>query len=151
MPQVVLAFVAGFVVGLIVAWIYWQQRIEEQRAAIAELEQKTSELKAPPTQKAPQIAVPPRTAEPEEIVVGLDDLKRIEGIGPKIAGLLQEAGIITFAQLAAAEVSRLEQILRDADLPFTDPSTWPGQAGLAAAGDWKTLEVLQDGLKGGRR
>ena len=32
-----------------------------------------------------------------------------------------------------------------------DPSTWPEQASLAAAGEWDALQALQDELKGGRR
>jgi len=80
------------------------------------------------------------------------DLTRMEGIGPKISSLLQTAGITTFAQLAAADVSRLEQILTEADLlGLADPTTWPEQARLAAAGEWDALEALQDELKGGRR
>ena len=89
-------------------------------------------------------------AKPE--AVAPDDLKRIEGIGPKISGLLQEAGITTFAQLAETDVRRLKQILKEAGLgALADPSTWPEQAGLAAAGDWDKLETLQDELKGGRQ
>ncbi len=80
-----------------------------------------------------------------------DDLKLIEGIGPKIASLLQAAGISTFAQLVSTDVSRLQQILRDAHLEMADPTSWPEQARLAAAGDWEGLQVLQNALKGGRR
>ena len=81
-----------------------------------------------------------------------DDLKRIEGIGPKISALLQEAGIRNYAQLAAAGVSRLEEILAEAGLSsLAKPATWPEQASLAAAGDWEALETLQNELKGGRR
>jgi predicted flap endonuclease-1-like 5' DNA nuclease len=80
-----------------------------------------------------------------------DNLKRIEGIGPKISRLLNDVGITSFAQLAATDVKRLEQILSDAGMTLADPTTWPEQAELAAAGDWKTLEILQDELQGGRR
>jgi predicted flap endonuclease-1-like 5' DNA nuclease len=80
-----------------------------------------------------------------------DDLQRIEGIGPKISGLLQAAGITTFAQLAAGDVGRLERIVREAGITIADPTTWPEQARLAAAGRWDELEVLQEELKGGRR
>jgi NADH-quinone oxidoreductase subunit I len=83
---------------------------------------------------------------------GPDDLKLIEGIGPKIADLLNAAGIRTFAQLAETEVSRLDQILREADMGnLADPGTWPEQAGLAAAGDWDAFKTLTEKLKGGRR
>jgi large subunit ribosomal protein L17 len=83
-----------------------------------------------------------------------DDLKRIEGIGPKIASVLQEAGLTTFVQLADTEVGQLEQILEEADprlLRLADPSSWPEQAALAAGGEWDALEALQATLERGRR
>lgn len=80
-----------------------------------------------------------------------DDLELIEGIGPKIAGLLRGAGISTFAQLAATDVGRLREILEAAKLRLADPATWPEQAALAAAGKWEELKALQERLKGGRR
>ena len=83
-----------------------------------------------------------------------DDLTRIEGIGPKIAGVLQAAGITTFAHLADADVDRLQQILEQADprlLRLASPVTWPEQSALASAGAWEALEALQKQLKAGRR
>ncbi len=80
-----------------------------------------------------------------------DDLTRIEGIGPKIEGLLKAGGIHNFAGLAKAEVSVLQSILDDAGPRYRihDPGTWPRQAGLAAVGSWDELAALQDRLKGG--
>jgi len=81
-----------------------------------------------------------------------DDLTKIEGIGPKISGVLKEAGLMTFAQLSQTEPARIKQILNDANLRrLHDPTTWPEQAQLAAQGQWDALEKLQDELKGGRR
>lgn len=81
-----------------------------------------------------------------------DDLKRIEGIGPKIQSILNDAGILTFDQLARTEVSTLRQIVQeDAGLRIADPTTWPEQAELAAAGQWDALEALQEELNAGRR
>jgi predicted flap endonuclease-1-like 5' DNA nuclease len=81
-----------------------------------------------------------------------DDLKRIEGIGPKLAGVLEAAGISTFAALAGTEVGRLQEILDEAGIArISDPGSWPEQAKLAVAGDWDALEALQDRLKGGRQ
>ena len=84
---------------------------------------------------------------------GKADLKKIEGIGPKIEGLLNAGGIVTWAQLAAAETERLQSILDAAGPRYRihDPSTWPQQAELAAAGARDKLEELQGRLKGGRR
>ncbi len=82
-----------------------------------------------------------------------DDLTKIEGIGPKIAEVLQKAGITTYSRLSTVDVERLEQLLRDAGPKFVlaDPETWPIQASLAAAGRWGVLDTLQDELIGGRR
>ena len=129
---VIVAFIVGLIVGLLVAWLYFRQKYEpklaEMQAALSQREQRLRRMEATP-----------------------DDFQRIEGIGPKIAQVLQAAGISTYQQLAATEVSRLERILADAGLTMADPGTWPEQARLAAAGDWAALEKLQEELSGGRR
>jgi large subunit ribosomal protein L17 len=79
-----------------------------------------------------------------------DNLELIEGIGPRIAGVLRAAGISTFVQLAETTEDRLEKLLNEARLPFSNPGSWMEQARLAGAGDWDGLKVLQDRLKGGR-
>ena len=81
-----------------------------------------------------------------------DDLKKIEGIGPKIASILNEAGIYTFSNLSQTPVDRLKGILADAGNRYKlhDPSTWPEQSALAADGEWDRLKQLQDQLDGGR-
>lgn len=92
-----------------------------------------------------------RTPDAVPIEQPLDDLKVIEGIGPKISSVFQAAGIRTLAQLAATDVDELKRILTEADIRLGDPGTWPEQAGLAAEGKWDELAALQDELKGGRR
>ncbi len=79
-----------------------------------------------------------------------DILKKLEGIGPKVESILNEAGIKTFADLAKADVEALREVLATAKLQMMDPSGWIEQAELAAKGDWDALEKLQDELKGGR-
>lgn len=79
-----------------------------------------------------------------------DDLTMIEGIGPKIAAVLKEAGINTFAQLAREDTDHLKSILEGANLRLADPTSWPEQARLAAQGDEEGLKALQGQLKGGR-
>ena len=79
-----------------------------------------------------------------------DDLTKIEGIGPKVSKLLNEAGISTFDALSQAKVEDLRNILNNSGLKMMDPATWPEQAKLAADGDWDTLKTLQDKLSGGR-
>jgi len=90
---------------------------------------------------------PPKVREFAET----EDLTRIEGIGGKIAGILQAAGITNYTQLAGADVERLKKILKDAKLPMVQPTSWPEQARLAADGDWSALEELQQKLLAGRQ
>ena len=77
-----------------------------------------------------------------------DDLKKIEGIGPKIAETLVAAGIATFADLAKADPAKISEIIagvRGNHIPLS----WPKQAKMAAEGKWDELKVWQDNTKGG--
>ena len=81
-----------------------------------------------------------------------DDLKLIEGVGPKIAEVLTAAGVASFQDLADADAGKLREILDAAGSQFAshDPTTWPQQAELAAQGKMDELKALQDELQGGR-
>lgn len=59
-----------------------------------------------------------------------DNLTKVEGIGPKIATLLNQAGITTFTQLAKTEIKNLQAILDAAGPRYKahDPKTWRIQA-----------------------
>lgn len=106
---------------------------------------------APAVEAAPPTA-PAEPASPAAAPGKPDDLKLVEGIGPKIERILHQAGITTFAQLAETEVSRLDQLLVEANLRrLADPGTWPEQAKLLAAGDMEAFNQLAAELKGGRR
>jgi small subunit ribosomal protein S6 len=82
-----------------------------------------------------------------------DNLKRIEGIGPKVSEALKGYGITTFAMLAAKTPERIKEILLEIDadrFQNQDPTTWSQQADLAASGEWEKLKAWQEDLKGGR-
>lgn len=89
-------------------------------------------------------------ASPSARTVKKDDLVILEGIGPKIGQALNKAGINTFKQLAETPVEKIHTILRQASLS-ADPTTWPEQARLAAAGKMDELKKLTDSLIAGRR
>ena len=80
-----------------------------------------------------------------------DDLKVIEGIGPKIEELLNKEGIMTFRQLSETSYERLSDILRAAGKRYQmhDPGSWPRQGELAADGKWEELRAWQDDLNKG--
>ncbi|KPM32798.1 Glycoside hydrolase family 13 domain protein [Croceitalea dokdonensis DOKDO 023] len=102
------------------------------------------------TKVAPKKASVAKAKTAKKIVK--DDLRKIEGIGPKIAGILGDNGIHTFNDLGKAKVAQLKKILREAGPRYTmhKPGTWPKQAKLAAAGKWEQLKTLQDKLDGGK-
>ena len=81
-----------------------------------------------------------------------DDLKKVEGIGPKIEGLLNDAGIHTWRELANTSVDRIQEVLDAAGKRYAihDPGSWPEQARLAAEGKWDQLKAWQEKLKGGK-
>ncbi len=81
-----------------------------------------------------------------------DDLKKIEGVGPKVAEALHAAGIDSFEKMAASTPEALKEILDTAEGQFNaqDPASWPEQAALAAKGNWDELKTLQDHLIAGR-
>ena len=80
-----------------------------------------------------------------------DDLKKIEGIGPKIEQLCNGIGIYTWRQLADTSVEVLQKMLSDAGPRYkiSNPGTWPKQAEYAADGNWDKLKEYQDFLDGG--
>ncbi len=110
-----------------------------KKAAPAKKEAAVKVEKAAP---APKKAAAPKKAK-------ADDLKKIEGIGPKIAETLVAAGIVTFADLAKAKPAKISEIIEGVRGNHI-PDTWPQQAKLAADGKWDELKELQDKLDGGK-
>jgi predicted flap endonuclease-1-like 5' DNA nuclease len=81
-----------------------------------------------------------------------DDLRVIEGIGPKIEEVLYSNGIQTYRDLAVTSVDRIREILATAGPRYTmhNPGTWSAQANLAANGEWENLKAYQDFLNAGK-
>lgn len=81
-----------------------------------------------------------------------NDLKIVEGIGPKIEELFNASGISTWKGLSETSVDRCKEILDSAGERFVihNPMTWPNQAKLAYEGKWKELKDWQETLDGGK-
>jgi predicted flap endonuclease-1-like 5' DNA nuclease len=79
---------------------------------------------APPAAPTPA-AAPTRTAAPKTSVKP-DDLTTIKGIGPTFAKRLNEAGITTYAAVAAASADHLREVTKAP--PMADPDEWIAQA-----------------------
>lgn len=80
-----------------------------------------------------------------------DDLTKVEGIGPKAAEALVNAGFESYAKLAKGKPEKIKEILTEASsrMAHLDPTSWPKQAQMAADGKWDELKVWQDNVKGG--
>ena len=133
-----------------------EKKVEAERKAAeerkAEAERKVAaERKA----EAERKAATEKKAEAEKKVAVIssaeEDLKKIEGIGPKLSKVLNNAGINNFKQLADKSVSELQDILDDAGPRYriARPKSWPLQAAMAAAGEWDKLKDFQEELRGG--
>jgi large subunit ribosomal protein L27 len=112
------------------------------------VEEAPAEEKAPAKAKAKSASI----TLPSGKKVKQDDLKLVEGIGPKIEELLNAAGIKTWSDLANAATETVQAVLDEAGPRYKmhDPATWSKQAALAADGQWEELETYQDQLQGGR-
>lgn len=94
----------------------------------------------------------PPTVITKVVHVQKDELKKIEGIGPKIQQLLYDAEITTFKQLSETSVEKIKEILMAAGERYKihDPSTWPQQSALAAENKWDELKQMQENLIAGK-
>ncbi len=98
------------------------------------------------------VASEKKTANVNDKRKTIDDLTRIEGIGPKVCALLVEHGITQYSQLARVPVDTIRDALSGHGRSFAmiDPQSWPVQAALAATGQWDALQSMQKHLNGGR-
>lgn len=131
-------FLVGFIIGTLLVLIYWYwnksttaedgaldmlNRYARSEVRVRELEAEVETLRrqaadAPPVKAIP---APPGVAAkgastPAEPVGRRDDLRQIEGIGPTYAKRLADAGIASFAGLAALSPERVRELTR---LPAT--------------------------------
>jgi predicted flap endonuclease-1-like 5' DNA nuclease len=120
--------------ALIIWWIVQQSKKQSKEESKQQKEQEQSNASASPKREKAE-----------------DDLTQIEGIGPKVAGVLNDAGITSFDSLANSDPTKVKSVLNEAGLQMMSPEGWIEQAELAAKEDWDGLQKLQDELKGGRR
>ncbi|MBA6156710.1 hypothetical protein H3Z83_09310 [Tenacibaculum sp. S7007] len=81
-----------------------------------------------------------------------NDLKIVEGIGPKIEGLFHNFDIKTWKDLGETSVEKCQEVLNSGGDRYRihKPATWPQQAKLAYEGKWSDLKKWQDELDGGK-
>lgn len=128
-----------------------KRALEEQIAAFRQGEKSNQNIISTPT-----ASHQPFNASEAKIVFGKkikeNDLKVIEGIGPKIEELFKTSGIQSWKALSETSIDRCKEILMKAGERYAihDPSTWSRQAKLAYDSKWHELKNWQDQLNGGR-
>lgn len=70
-----------------------------------------------------------------------DDLKIVDGIGPKIESLFHNFDIKTWKALSETSVARCQEVLDSGGDRYMvhDPASWPMQARMAYEGKWQEL------------
>ncbi len=93
-----------------------------------------------------------KAAKPEEVKKTMtNDLKVIDGIGPKMEEVLNGLGYKSYSDLAKAKADNLSKKLVEINGRYKiyDPKLWIAQAKLAAAGKWDKLnDYIADIKKG---
>ena len=103
-------------------------------------------------ESAPVIAAPQAlAAAPKASKAGKDNIEIIEGIGPKIAQVLADNGISTFAALANAKADDMTAMLKASGGKFSlaNTASWAEQAALLRDGKMEEFKALTDALVGG--
>ncbi|MGB5668574.1 MAG: hypothetical protein WBM53_17180 [Maribacter sp.] len=81
-----------------------------------------------------------------------DDLKIVEGIGPKIEGMFKSVGVNTWKLLSDTTVAKCQEVLDSGGNRYKvhDPASWPMQAKMAYEGKWTELAKWQEEHKHGK-
>ena len=108
-----------------------------------------AQLAGKPQDRTPE-AFEHSRAIPAEASQTSHDLTVIEGIGPILQSILNDAGIQNWQDLAESDDEELKAILlaEGPGYKIIDPSSWPAQARLALNGDWDLLLEYKDELNG---
>lgn len=117
-------------------------KIEARRKAAKKAVKKaTTKLTAQPKASKAPVAKAKKTAKKTAKKVAVvktttqkNDLKSIKGIGPKVEGLFNKAGIYTFEQIAKTDIKTLKSILATGGNRYKmiNPADWKKQAKAAA-------------------
>ncbi|QKG72461.1 hypothetical protein [Erythrobacter mangrovi] len=133
------AVVIALALGLVIAWYVFKA---SRRTRVTGTVKDVLDEGASPAERNKALidSAPAAKQEPKPVTAAPpsgDDLTRIKGLGPKLAALLGELGVTSFAQVAAWDDGEIDRI--DAQLGRFQGrirrDDWVGQAKLLAAGD----------------
>jgi len=160
--EIIILLLGAAFLGWLIARLITNGRIRALRESVDERKLELADCRSQKTEfvttqplvgKASKTVYPIKEPEIKSVDASqIDDLKVVEGIGPRIEELINKEGIFTYEQLANTSPIRISHILKNAGPRFQmhDPSTWPKQAELAKEGKWGELQALKDRLIAGK-
>ena len=134
----IIGLILGWVLEWVIDWLFWRREEEAaapSRAVDINLQGKLSALEAEKESLAARLQEA-LNREPEvviqevvkEVVLKADRLQKLHGIGDVFARRFNEAGVFTFAQLAALTPERAREIINPEEWQAIDPKHWIEEA-----------------------
>ncbi len=112
----VLALVIGIAIGWFIAWYFWRRQsgpsdaettlTRQLEIAKAKNQELTGRLEEALNRK-PEVVI-----KEVKVTTERDRLQKIKGIGDVFAARLNEAGILTFSELASTSPEKIEKIIK---------------------------------------
>ncbi|MCP4417086.1 MAG: hypothetical protein GY805_10715 [Chloroflexi bacterium] len=134
----IIGLIVGFVLEWIVDWLFWRRDDEASapsRTIDFDLQNKLSALEADKESLAARLQEA-LNKEPEmviqevvkEVMVKADRLQKIRGVGDVFNGRFNDAGVFTFAQLAALTPERAHEIINPEEWQTIEAEEWIAEA-----------------------
>lgn len=134
----IIGLILGWVLEWIIDWLFWRREEEAaapSRAVDIDLQGKLSALEAEKESLAARLQEA-LNREPEvviqevvkEVMLKADRLQKLHGIGDVFARRFNDAGVFTFAQLAALTPERAREIINPEEWQAIAPEHWIEEA-----------------------
>ncbi len=134
----IIGLVIGWVIEWVIDWLFWrreEEAVAPSRAVDVNLQGKLSALEAEKASLAARLQEAldrkPEVVIQEivkEVIVQRDRLQKIHGIGDVFTRRFNEAGVFTFAQLAALTPERAREIINPEEWQAIEPDQWISEA-----------------------
>lgn len=136
---IIIGIAIGWVVEWVIDWLFWRREAEgtpspsrtvdlDLQGKLATLEAEKESLAArlqEALNKKPEVIVQEVV---KEVLLERDRLQKIHGIGDVFTRRFNEAGIYTFAQLAAITPERAREIINPEEWQAIEPEQWIAEA-----------------------
>ncbi|WP_420645763.1 hypothetical protein [Candidatus Leptofilum sp.] len=135
----VIGLILGWVIEWVIDWLFWRREDEETAASTRtvdiDLQGKLAAIEAEKESLAARLQEA-LNKEPEvivqevikEVMVKPDRLQKIHGIGDVFTRRFNEAGVFSFAQLAALSPERAREIIDPEEWQAIEPEQWIAEA-----------------------